>query len=518
MRTNSIAGALTLFLLSVAVHGANGGERGGANHVVLVVWDGMRPDLVSRQNAPTLWNLAKNGVTFRDHHSTFPSSTNVNGAAMATGMHPGHSGLVANLEYRVEVDAEAPFDTADMASVHKSDLQPDRPYLSATTIVEMMQHAGMRTAVAATKTVGALFDRKHDEASNLARQSALVSAGTPFPDAAAAAIRELLGPFPPKLTPNVPQDEWTTAALTEIFWKEGVPPFSLLWLGDPDFSQHDTAPGSPESLAGIKNADASLAKVIAVLEQKGVREETDILVVSDHGFSTVDRAVDIPALLNDAGFAAVKKLERNPKPGTVLVVGNGGTVLFYVTGGDEETIQRLVAWLQQSDFAGVIFARGNIEGAFSMADAHIEQRRGPDVVMAFRWTDRPNEFGVRGMINADWNRAAGKGTHATLSTFDIHNTLVAIGPDFRREFENQLPTGNVDLAPTILRILDVSSEGTLDGRVLSEAMIEPSGEFPKLETETLRASREFPTTHWQQYLKISKIGEHVYLDEGNSGD
>ncbi len=301
MRTNSIAAALTLFfLLSVVAPGVKGGEHGRATHVVLVVWDGMRPDLVTRQNAPTLWKLAKNGVTFRNHHSTFPSSTNVNGTAMATGMHPGHSGLVANLEYRAEVDAEAPFDTADMASMQKGDLVPDRPYLSATTIVEMMHHAGIPTAVAATKTVAALFDRKRDGASEAARQSPLVSAGAPVPDSAAAAVRELLGPFPAKRTPNASQDEWTTAALTEVFWKDGVPPFSLLWLGDPDFSQHDTAPGSPESLAGIKSSDASLAKTIAALEQKGVREQTDILVVSDHGFSTVDRAVDIPALLNAA--------------------------------------------------------------------------------------------------------------------------------------------------------------------------------------------------------------------------
>ena len=39
---------------------------------------------------------------------------------------------------------------------------------------------------------------------------------------------------------------------------------------------------------------------------------------------------------------------------------------------------------------------------------------------------------VPGMIDADWQRAAGKGTHATLSRFDMHNTLIAAGPDFKR--------------------------------------------------------------------------------------
>ncbi len=33
------------------------GARGQAEHVVLVVWDGMRPDFVTKENAPTLWQL-----------------------------------------------------------------------------------------------------------------------------------------------------------------------------------------------------------------------------------------------------------------------------------------------------------------------------------------------------------------------------------------------------------------------------------------------------------------------------
>jgi membrane-anchored protein YejM (alkaline phosphatase superfamily) len=44
-------------------------------HVVVVVWDGMRPDFVSEQNTPALWQLAREGVVFRNHHSVYPSAT-----------------------------------------------------------------------------------------------------------------------------------------------------------------------------------------------------------------------------------------------------------------------------------------------------------------------------------------------------------------------------------------------------------------------------------------------------------
>ena len=43
----------------------------------------------------------------------------------------------------------------------------------------------------------------------------------------------------------------------------------------------------------------------------------------------------------------------------ILIVGNGGTILFYVIEHDREVTSRLVEWLQHSDSAGVIFARSD---------------------------------------------------------------------------------------------------------------------------------------------------------------
>src|SRR5437764_982075 len=65
-------------------------------HVVVVVWDGMRPDFVTEQNAPTLWKLAQSGVFFQNHHSVYPSATIVNGTAIVTGNSPSHDAILAN--------------------------------------------------------------------------------------------------------------------------------------------------------------------------------------------------------------------------------------------------------------------------------------------------------------------------------------------------------------------------------------------------------------------------------------
>jgi hypothetical protein len=135
--------------------------------------------------------------------------------------------------------------------------------------------------------------------------------------------------------------------------------------------------------------------------------------------------------------------------------------------------------------------------------------------MSFRWNDSKNQFGIPGMIDADWQRAAGKGTHATLSRFDMHNMLIAAGPDFRRGETDDLPTGNTDLAPTILQILGSKAPTKMDGRVLSEAMTDIDVPALKPETKTVEATRNFPTGGWRQSLRISRVGSTIYLDEGN---
>src|SRR5256885_16712371 len=119
-------------------------------------------------------------------------------------------------------------------------------------------------------------------------------------------------------------------------WRDALPDFSLLGLSDPDFTQHDTAPGSAASLAGVRSSDRNLALVLEALEKKKARETTDVFIVSDHGFSTIERAIDFPAELRKAGFDATAAFSETPKRGQIMVVGNGGPNLIYVIEHDHD--------------------------------------------------------------------------------------------------------------------------------------------------------------------------------------
>lgn len=484
---------------------------GNAHHVVVVVWDGMRPDFVTESHTPTLWKLAHAGVTFRNHHAAYLSATAVNGTAIATGCYPSGSGLFANYVFRPEIAPWKMIDVAVPDVVRRGDELSSGKYITKPTTAEILHQAGKRTAIAGTKYVTLLHDRRAGSKNTASRNSFIFFQGDILPNDSLGLFTKTLGPFPGIDDPHA--DEWTTKALTDVMWKENVPEYSLLWLCEPDYQEHKSAPGSPAAIAAIEGADKCLEAVLAALEKKNARGETDIFVVSDHGFSTIERSIDLLPQLNAAGFRAFTKFSQSPRPGEIMVVGNGGSVLFYVIAHEPAVTQHLVSWLQQSDFAGVIFSREKIEGTFSLADVKIETPAAPDVVMAFRWNGKPNEFGVHGMINADWNRKPGAGTHATLSKFDMNNTLIAAGPDFRRAMVDQLPSGNIDLAPTILHILGVAPPEKMDGRVLSEAMI--GGKASATETKTIVASRVFERGEWRQQLKISRVESTRYVDEGN---
>jgi hypothetical protein len=399
-----------------------------AEHVVLMAWDGLRPDMVNAENTPALQGLARGGTFFHRHHAVYPSSTEVNGTALATGMYPANSGVIGNREFRPRIKPDEAIATESLDAIRKGDELTGGKYLAAPTLYEILQARGFRTVVAGTKRVAVLPDRSATRTSPAAAESTALFEGKTLPPDLISRLEADYGKFPVKLTfPDTGQNTWTTDSLLGTLWKDGVPKLSLLWLSDPDYSQHDSQPGSKEALASLKVNDGLLSRVLAALDEKGIRDRTDILIVSDHGFSTIEESLDVAALLAEAGFRTFRKYFHEPRPGDILVVSNGGSVFFYVANHDRETVRGLVRFLMGSAWCGVIFADGDGPGTFPLQAAHINSPDAPDVVVSMAWSPAANASGVRGLICSDSAgvKRPGQGMHASLSPYDMHNTLIA---------------------------------------------------------------------------------------------
>ena len=492
--------------------------NGKAEHVVVVVWDGMRPDFVTPQYCPTLYELAMNGTFFRHHHPVYVSSTEVNGAALATGANPGRNGIQANNDYRLELSFMNSFGTESLDAVRRGDLLSGGRYLLTPTLAETLQQAGIPTIIAGGKPVTLFHDRSTRKESEAAKKSVTLFEGKTIPRELADTLAKVNDDkaFPGPITiPNTAQDQWTTRALTRSLWKDGVPKYTLLWLSEPDKSQHDASPGSANALAGIESSDKNLADVIKALRDKGVYDKTDLFVVSDHGFSTISAGPDIASILKRQKFEGGSHLE-DPKAGDVMTIGLGGSVIFYVVDHDETVVRRLVEFLQTTDFTGVVFSRKPLEGTFPLEAVGYSSANAnaPDVLISLRWNADRNEFGAPGTVISAGG-ARGKGTHASLSRYDMNNTLVAAGPDIKKGLISDVPSGNIDLAPTVLWLLGVEPTSPMDGRVLHEALIPGKSPPPKVNEKKLEATRDLGLFRWNQYLQTSEVNGTVYFDAGN---
>jgi len=488
-----------------------------AHRVVIVVFDGMRPDFISPATTPNLARLAADGVYFAHHHPVYLSSTEVNGTAIATGMYPAHSTVVANSEFRPRIDPQQPVPLEATATIRKGDEVSGGHYLATPTIAELLQAQGWPTAIAGSKPVALLHDRQ--PRADGPGVSPVLHEGEAMPPSVGSDLQEALGDFPAIAADQdkVDRDAWTTAALIHTLWKDPLPVYSLLWLAEPDFSQHATGPGSAQSLAVIAHSDADLGRLLAELDHRGLRATTDVLVVSDHGFSTFGTRVDVAAELSRAGFATGRAALGGLAPGHVLVINRGGSSLLYVGGHDPKVVREVAGVLQTKPWAAVLFAREAIEGTFPLSAAHIDSPEAPDLVLALQWTRGPSANGTPGVETCDGAPSGKKSSgHEGLCPYDMHNTLVAAGPDFRRGFMDQTPSGNTDLAPTALWILGLHEAATrMDGRVLSEALTVPGPAETAPETRRLEAKRSWSGGSWSQYLQVSEVNGVRYLDEGS---
>ena len=101
--------------------------------------------------------------------------------------------------------------------------------------------------------------------------------------------------------------------------------------------------------------------------------------------------------------------------------------------------------------------------------------------------------------------------HGSSSPFDIHNVLVAIGPDLKTGAAIDVPTGNVDFAPTFLHLLGLEIPPSMSGRVMLEALRDE----PAVEGRVVETSEVVVATDDGRYsltATLSKVGGSTYLD------
>ena len=423
---------------------------------LVIVVDGLRPDYVTPDVMPRLARLGGRGTVFTAHHSVFPTVTRVNAASLVTGTYPEAHGLLGNTIYIPAVNAARGLDTGVRENLEAVGRAEHR-LLTTPSLGEILASAGKTLFAVGSGSSGAVFLLDHTVAAG-----AIVHQEFTRPESLRARVRETLGPVPPHALPNAALNRRAVDAYLSIGLEARHPDLTLMWISDPDTTAHARGIGSAVTREALSLVDAEIGRIEDTLQAKGLLDRTNVIVTSDHGFST-----------HGGGFrlqAAIEPFVHTLDDGSPDIVVAEGAVNLRVR--DAARVAAIVAALQKNPMVGAIFTRGSgngaagaVPGTLSFDVARWNHPRAGDILVSSNWTRDVNDAGVAGKTTDP-----GVAGHGSSSPYDIHNTLIAAGPDFSEHAISDVPTGTVDLAPTILRLMRLPLPSTMTGRVLEEGL------------------------------------------------
>ena len=472
--------------------------------VLVFVFDGLQPSQVNPRLMPNLAAFGTAGVTFTNHHAVYPTVTRVNCSSMVTGMDPGRHGLAGNRLLIRDFDPDNAMGAMEPELTRVA--AAGVPVLLAPTLAQILsQHGKEYVAIGVGTSGNAYLHNPTTEDSG----GATIHPTFTLPRDLHESLIDRFGPWPDEAVPNTSRLAHAVRIMTEYVLPERMPAVALIWSSEPDKAQHAAGIGSSLSDTAIKEADGQFGDVLQWLREAGRMEDTDIIVASDHGYSTISEAVAVESLVREAGFPP------GGEPGGVVVAQNGGAVLFYTPPGDLVTARRLATWLMAQPWCGVLTASDAVSGIVGTLPASLvgdEGPRTPELTMSFRWESADNEAGYPGMVYSTYGEP-GTGQHGSMSRHEMNNILFAGGPSFRSDLRTEVPSGNLDLAPTILRILGISGDGDMHGRVLEESLT--GGDDMDWTSEVHYAEFSLGEEIYRQQIKVSTVGSTSYVDEGN---
>lgn len=440
--------------------------------VLLIGTDGLRPDQFDPELMPTYAALMARGTKLAAHHSIFPSYTRAILSTLGTGCTPGKHGVVT---MTLRVDGATPdhiVRTADSDQLAELDRMTGGHAIMKPTLGDLLEQHGLRMGVAGAQTSGggAIWAR-HQQIPKLV---AATTYGRPENQ---RIWDQLGGPPPPMDLPTRdPHDLYIARGVRDVLLNDDSLRLIVVWLAEPDFALHKHGLGSPEVREAMRVCDESLAAILDGLDRRGIRDQFDILLISDHGHSSVDQQGTFAEQLQRA------KGDLGDRMPALTIADNYLYPEPYAAAPSASDLGPLVAWIQEQPWAGAVFGGtteiARLPGVLPLTELWngATNERAPLIAINPAWSDRENGFGVPGTVSALIKHGGNVSTHGSASPYDMHPMAYAIGPDFREGVTTELPSGATDIAPTILSLLGIDPPAWMDGRVLWETMNAAAGE------------------------------------------
>jgi predicted AlkP superfamily pyrophosphatase or phosphodiesterase len=417
--------------------------RPAPEHVVIVSIDGLRPDFyLGDYDAPTLEGMAAGGAHARAVESVFPSSTYPAHATIATGVLPAKHGIHANTVWT---------ETGSSRDWHWY-----AKALKTKTLWTAAREKGLKVAITYWPTtvgaradwvLGEIWDPDNKETGK--RLAMAASQGM---------MTELLFaigiPQDKIATDRTSVDNFVSRAAAYVFQRH-KPNLQFVHLLNVDEAQHKHGPDAPEVGEAVRLQDENIARIRKAIADSGVGDKTALLIVGDHGFTSITRNCSPNAILRDAGLLQ----EEGGKVASwrAIIRSSGGSASVYVK--DEADLAKV---------REVLLAGASVSGEsqYTLIERAQLDRLGynPDAAFALEPAD-----GVAFTERIGPSTPTVKGNHGQLPTRPgLATGFIAEGAGIRAGAE--IPRMRlVDIAPTVAAMLDLDLED-VDGRILRDLL------------------------------------------------
>jgi predicted AlkP superfamily pyrophosphatase or phosphodiesterase len=242
---------LVLFCLifSLELHSAPSKSQQQAQSLLLISIDGFAQHYMQRYKAPTLNRLAQGGVAAVSMQPAFPTKTFPNHYSIATGLYPANHGIVENNIYDADFDA--------VFRMSKPEEVTNGRWWLGEPVWVTAEKQGVKT--------GTYF--------------------FPGSEAAIKGVRPGLWQAYDGSVSNVDRVKSVLAWLDLPVEKR--PQLLTLYFSAVDDAGHAYGPDSVQVAEAIAQVDQALSVLVAGLEQRGLLNSINLLLVSDHGMVKV---------------------------------------------------------------------------------------------------------------------------------------------------------------------------------------------------------------------------------------
>jgi predicted AlkP superfamily pyrophosphatase or phosphodiesterase len=372
--------------------------------------------------APTLRMLMAKGAYARSMRPVNPTITWPNHTAMVTGVDPSRSFVMAN--GLIQHQREAGATPSVLFEATKAQL------IHVPTVYDIAHAAGMTTAQAdwvaihEPGTIDYPFEERPDPDNLVAKE--LINEG--------AVTREQLASF--RSASAAWRDQAYAGAAAEII-RNHHPNLTLVHFLALDEMEHMHGFDTEEAKTTIGFLDGLVKQIVDAVQDAGDTDRTTFIIVSDHGQMTIKANVQPNALLRQANISS-SEAEVLPEAGIAYV---------YIRHGEGDEVAKLKKVFDgREGIRSVITPEGFAQIGF--ADPKVNPQS-PDMVL---FAQNGYSF-VAGEKIAIATLSAPKGTHGYPNTEPLMQEIfIAEGHGIRAAGEIA-PIANVDVAPTIARLL-----------------------------------------------------------------